>query len=101
MSRETVCPASSEPERVAARHPPQRELVESPLARSFTVLERRQLQFRVDAFNVINKTNLYLPNSDLSLALKTDGTYSTTSLFGHSTRAFDARNLQASLKFSF
>jgi len=71
------------------------------LARSFTVQERKQLQFRVDAFNVINKTNLYLPNSDLSLALKSDGTYSTTSLFGHSTRAFDARNLQASLKFSF
>jgi hypothetical protein len=71
------------------------------LARSFSIQERKQLQLRLDAFNVINKANLYLPNSDLSLALKPDGTYSTTSLFGESTRAFDARNLQASLKFSF
>ena len=71
------------------------------LARSFSIQEHKQLQLRVDAFNVINKANLYLPNSDLSLALKPDGTYSTTSLFGESTRAFDARNLQASLKFSF
>ncbi len=71
------------------------------VARSFSVHEGKQLQFRLDAINAINKTNLYLPNSDLSLALKADGTYSTTSLFGQSTRAFDARTLQASLKLSF
>lgn len=71
------------------------------LARSFSIHERRQLQFRLEAINALNKVNLYLPNSDLSLALKSDGTYSSTSLFGQSTRAFDARTLQASLKFSF
>ncbi len=72
------------------------------LARSFTVREGKQLQIRVDAINAINKVNLYLPNSDLSLALNpVDGTYSTTSIFGQSTRAFDARTLQASMKLSF
>ncbi len=59
------------------------------------------MQLRFEAFNVINKVNLYLPNPDLSLALKSDGTYSTTSIFGKSTRAFDPRTLQASVKFSF
>lgn len=72
------------------------------LARRFSVLERAQMQLRLEAFNVINKVNLYLPNSDLSLALNsTNGTYSTTSIFGKSTRAFDPRTLQASVKFSF
>jgi hypothetical protein len=71
------------------------------LARRFSIGERAQMQLRLEAFNVINKVNLYLPNSDLSLALKSDGTYSTTSIFGKSTRAFDPRNLQASVKFSF
>jgi len=75
--------------------------VDLSLARSFSVREFAHLQFRLDAINALNKVNLYLPNSDLSLALKTDGTYSTTSLFGQSSRAFDARTLQASLKISF
>ncbi len=71
------------------------------LARRFSIQEHAQVQLRLEAFNVINKVNLYLPNSDLSLALKSDGTYSTTSIFGKSTRAFDPRTLQASVKFSF
>lgn len=75
--------------------------VDLSLARSFAVREIAHLQFRLDAINALNKVNLYLPNSDLSLALKADGTYSTTSLFGQSSRAFDARTLQASLKISF
>ena len=36
-----------------------------------------------------------------TLALKPNGTYSTTSLFGKSSQAFDPRTLQASLKLSF
>jgi hypothetical protein len=71
------------------------------LARRFSIQERTQLQLRLEAFNVLNHVNLYLPNSDLSLALKSNGTYSTTSIFAKSTRAFDARTLQASIKFSF
>jgi hypothetical protein len=69
--------------------------------RAFVIRDRTQLQFRMEAFNVLNKVNLYLPNTDLSLALKPNGTYSTTSLFGKSSQAFDPRTLQASLKLSF
>jgi hypothetical protein len=71
------------------------------ISRSFRLAEGKDLRFRCEAFNVINKVNLYLPNMDLALALKPDGTYSTTSSFGKSTRAFDPRILQFSLMFSF
>ena len=72
------------------------------VARRFPVAgERRSLQVRMEAFNLLNNVNLYLPNADLSLALKADGTYSNTSLFGKSTQAFDARTLQGSIRFVF
>ncbi|UWZ84369.1 TonB-dependent receptor [Occallatibacter riparius] len=72
------------------------------LARSFSLLDRTRMQLRLDAFNILNYVNLYLPNSDLSLALNSKtGTYSTTSSFGKSIRAFDPRTLQASVKFAF
>jgi len=71
------------------------------LARSFRIREGKALQLRVEAFNALNNVNLYLPNSDLALALKPDKTYSTTSSFGKSTRAFDPRTLQVSGKFVF
>ncbi len=75
---------------------------DTAIARRFAIRERTQMQLRFEAFNVLNEVNLYLPNSDLSLALNSaNGTYSTTSIFGKSTRAFDARTLQASVKFSF
>lgn len=70
-------------------------------ARNFRLRERTNFQFRAEAFNVLNTVNLYLPNTDLSLALRSDGTYSSTSSFGKSTAAFDARVIQASLKFIF
>jgi hypothetical protein len=76
--------------------------VDAALARSFPVGgEHRRLQFRIEAFNLLNNVNLYLPNADLSLALRPDGTYSNTSLFGKSTQAFDARSLQGSVRFVF
>lgn len=71
------------------------------VARSFRLAERRALQFRAEAFNLFNAVNLALPNSDLSLALKPDKTFSTTSTFGKSTTAFDSRTLQFSLRFLF
>lgn len=60
------------------------------VARSFTIIGEKQLQFRFEAFNALNNVNLFLPNSDLSLAS-----------FGKSTQAHEARTLQASLRFIF
>jgi hypothetical protein len=76
--------------------------VDLALSRGFGGLgEGRSLQLRVEAYNVLNNVNLYLPNSDLSLALRPDGTYSQTSLFGKSSQAFEARALQIGLRFIF
>jgi hypothetical protein len=71
------------------------------LARSFRITERTGIQARFEAFNALNNVNLYLPNNDLALALKPDQTYSSTSSFGKSTRAFDPRILQVSARFMF
>ncbi|MEO8659893.1 MAG: TonB-dependent receptor [Bryobacteraceae bacterium] len=71
------------------------------LARAFRVTETIRLQFRAEGFNVLNAVNLALPNSDLSLALRPDKTFSTTSAFGKSTTAFDPRVLQMSIRVSF
>jgi hypothetical protein len=45
--------------------------------------------------------NLALPNADLSLALRPDRTFSTTSAFGKSTTAFDARVYQLGARLIF
>jgi hypothetical protein len=60
------------------------------LMRSFAVREQKQLHFRLEAFNALNKVNLYLPNTDLSVKN-----------FGTVSQAFDARILQASFRFTF
>ena len=75
---------------------------DASIGRSFPIVrERVTLQVRAEAFNLFNNVNLYLPNTDLSLALKSDGTYSTTSIFGKSTLAFDPRILQVSARITF
>jgi hypothetical protein len=63
--------------------------------------ERAVLQFRFEALNTFNNVNLYLPNNDLALALKANGTFSSTSSFGKSTQAFDPRILQVSARLVF
>jgi Carboxypeptidase regulatory-like domain/TonB dependent receptor len=60
------------------------------LARSFRVSGESTLQCRLEAFNALNTLNLFLPDADLALGS-----------FGKSTQAFDARTLQASLRFNF
>ncbi len=60
------------------------------LGRQITFSETKKLQLRFEAFNALNTLNLFLPNADLSL-----------SNFGKSTQAFDARTMQASVKFTF
>ncbi len=69
---------------------PKFSAVDLSFARIFTVLENKQIQFRVEAFNAFNQVNLYLPNADLSLGN-----------FGKSTQAFEARTLQIGARFIF
>lgn len=64
--------------------------VDLSLSRTFRLGGARQLQARLDAFNLLNTLNLFLPNADLSL-----------SNFGKSTQAFDARTLQVGARFLF
>jgi hypothetical protein len=59
--------------------------------------EQGRIQFRAEAFNLFNRVNLYLPDSDLGLAaLRGLG-----STFGKSTQAYPPRELQFALKFSW
>ncbi len=69
---------------------PKYSTIDLSLARSFKVLEGKQIQIRFEAFNALNNVNLYLPNADLSL-----------SNFGKSTQAFEARTLQIGARFIF
>jgi hypothetical protein len=71
------------------------------LARAFKVTEAKELRVQWQAFNVLNTTNLYMPNGDMALALESNKTFSTTSIFGKSTQAFDPRIMQLSASFSF
>jgi hypothetical protein len=71
------------------------------LGRNFNAGENRLIQFRADAFNAFNNVGLYMPNNDLALALQSNGTYSSTSIFGKSTKAFDPRVFQLSAKIVF
>lgn len=64
--------------------------LDASLARAFRLGESKSLQVRLDAFNALNNVNLFLPNADLSLPS-----------FGKSTQAFDPRNLQAGVRFTF
>jgi hypothetical protein len=71
------------------------------LGRNFPTGEGKMFQFRADAFNAFNNVNLFMPNNDLALALQSNGQYSSTSVFGKSTKAFDPRVLQFAAKFIF
>jgi hypothetical protein len=71
------------------------------LARGFKIAECKEFHVQWQAFNVINTTNLYMPNGDMALALEPNKTFSTTSIFGKSTQAFDPRIMQVSATFSF
>jgi len=64
--------------------------LDASIARSLHLSESKSFQIRLEAFNALNKTNLYLPNADLSLPI-----------FGKSTQAFEPRNVQVSLRFAF
>jgi hypothetical protein len=60
------------------------------LSRGVKLSDRRELQLRLEAYNILNTLNLFLPNVDLSV-----------SNFGKSTQAFDARVMQLGARFLF
>lgn len=64
--------------------------VDLSIARQFSFTETMKLQLKVEAYNALNNVNLYLPVADLSLPT-----------FGKSTQAFEPRNLQLGVKFTF
>jgi Carboxypeptidase regulatory-like domain len=59
--------------------------------------EHGRIQFRAEAFNALNRVNLYLPDGDLGLA----GLRPTATTFGSSTQAYSPRELQFGLKISW
>jgi hypothetical protein len=64
--------------------------VDLSLFKNTKVNERLNVQFRTEAYNLFNRTNLYNPNDDMG-----------GSFFGQSTAAFASRQIQFGLKFLF
>ncbi|MGC2185528.1 MAG: hypothetical protein WA637_19835, partial [Terriglobales bacterium] len=60
------------------------------IAKNFRVAESKDLQFRAEFFNVLNHTNFYLPNSDIS-----------SPTFNQVLKAEPPRLVQLALKFLF
>ena len=60
------------------------------LGKTFTLAERTRLQFRAEAFNLLNTVNYDLP----------DGVLSSRN-FGQAVSAFDSRQMQFALKLTF
>jgi hypothetical protein len=65
-----------------------------------TKFERYTGEFRIDAFNVLNKTNLGTPNTNY-IAPSSTTTTTTATAFGTITTALPARSLQATVKIRF
>lgn len=60
------------------------------VSKSFRLTERFRLQFRAEAFNVLNKANFTAPNANIS-----------SPAFGTITSTYDPRSLQLALKLLF
>ena len=66
------------------------ETVDLSLFKSFSITESTRLQFRAEAFNLLNHANLALPENDLQ-----------SPAFGQILQAAPPRLLQLALKFYF
>jgi hypothetical protein len=66
--------------------------IDLSLFKNIKASERVNLQFRAEAFNIANRVNLYLPNMRLG---------QSAGLFGTSSQAYPAREIQFALKMIF
>jgi hypothetical protein len=60
------------------------------LSKTFSIMKDKKLEFRVEAFNVLNKTNFRAPAANRSAAT-----------FGTITATYDPRQIQLGAKFAF
>jgi hypothetical protein len=78
--------------------------VDAALIRYFPVKEQMKFEFRIEAFNVFNRTNLVPPGWSVTAQTNLAGPGNaniTSSTFPYTTQAFDMRILQLALKFYF
>jgi hypothetical protein len=66
------------------------------LSRTLAVTERTQLQILAESFNTLNRTNKAVPNNVIG-----SGAGVPLATFGRETAAFDPRQMQLGLRFSF
>jgi hypothetical protein len=64
--------------------------------KNFRVTEKVGVQFRVESFNLFNRTNFKLPGANFAGQNKIN-----SGAFGGASGAFDPRTLQFGLKISF
>ena len=79
---------------------------DAALNKTFTLSEKARLQFRAEAFNLINRANYLAPNSTCAAwttvaSGSTPAGTCTTASFGTITSTLDPRLLQLGLKLSF
>jgi hypothetical protein len=66
------------------------------LSRTLAITERTQLQVIAESFNTLNRTNKAVPNNVIG-----SGVGTPPATFGRETAAFDPRQVQLGLRFSF
>jgi hypothetical protein len=69
---------------------------ETSLFKNIKITERVNMQFRAEAFNILNHTNFQLPGAGGATNMRTN-----SSTFGKAGGTFNPRNLQFGLKLSF
>jgi hypothetical protein len=75
---------------------------DASVSKDFTIFRALKFQFRVDAFNVINHTNLSAPSGSLTVTeVGTAATFKTSSGFGQISGTQQPRVMQASTRFFF
>jgi hypothetical protein len=66
--------------------------------------DRQTLEFRIEAFNVLNATNYISPTSNIGTVNSTNGTFTPNASFGTfsgSTSVFPSRQVQLALRLAF